>query len=73
MLQEWLLGSMTFQNLVSRIGSEHVERRLKAEADHEAQLIAQGLPFFNLENWRLAPGLDAKRAISTAFRRYNAS
>jgi hypothetical protein len=32
---------MTLQNLVSRIGSEHVERRLKVEADHEAQLFGQ--------------------------------
>ena len=48
---------MTLQKLVSRIGSEHVERRLKVEADHEAQLFGQGLLFFNLENWRLAPWL----------------
>jgi hypothetical protein len=48
---------MTLQNLVSRIGSEHVERRLKVEADHEAQLFGQGRLFFNLENWRLAPHL----------------
>jgi len=48
---------MTLQNLVSRIGSEHVERRLKVEADHEAQLFGQGLLFFNLENWQLAPWL----------------
>ena len=48
---------MTLQNLVSRIGSEHVERRLKVEADHEAQLFGQGLLFFNVENWRLAPWL----------------
>ena len=48
---------MTLEKLVSRIGSEHVERRLKIEADHEAQLFGQGLLFFNLENWRLAPWL----------------
>ena len=48
---------MTLQNLVSRIGSEHVERRLKVEAEHEAQLFGQGLLYFNLENWRLAPWL----------------
>jgi hypothetical protein len=42
---------------VSRIGLEHVERRLKIEAEHEAQLFGQGLLFFNLENWRLAPRL----------------
>ena len=43
------------QILIDRIGAEHVERRLKAEADHEAQLFGQGLIFFNLENWQLAP------------------
>src|SRR4051794_34572519 len=48
---------MTLQKLVSRIGLEHVERRLKIEADHETQLFGQGLLYFNLENWRLAPRL----------------
>jgi uncharacterized protein len=48
---------MTLQNLARRIGSEHVERRLKVEADHEAQLFGQGLLFFNLENLRVAPWL----------------
>ena len=48
---------MTLQNLASRIGLEHVERRLNIEAEHEAQLFGQGLLFFNLENWRLAPRL----------------
>jgi predicted MPP superfamily phosphohydrolase len=32
-----------------------VERRLKIEAEHEAQLFGQGLIFFNLENWYSAP------------------
>src|SRR3954466_9992974 len=48
---------MALQNLVNRIGPEHVERRLKIEAEHEAQLFGQGLLYFNLENWRLAPRL----------------
>jgi uncharacterized protein len=48
---------MTLQNLARRIGSEHVERRLKVEANHEAQLFGQGLVIFNLENWRIAPWL----------------
>src|SRR3954453_21064872 len=52
-----LLKLMTLQRLVSRIGLEHVERRLKIEAEHEAQLFGQGLLYFNLENWRLAPRL----------------
>jgi predicted MPP superfamily phosphohydrolase len=43
------------QDLIKRIGAEHVERRLKVEADHEAQLFGQGLIFFNLENWYSAP------------------
>src|SRR6476646_844734 len=45
----------SLQGLIERIGSEHVERRLKIEVDHEAQLFGQGLIFFNLENWYSAP------------------
>jgi hypothetical protein len=48
---------MALQDLARRIGSEHVERRLGVEADHEAQLFGQGLLFFNVENWRPAPWL----------------
>jgi uncharacterized protein len=43
------------QDLITRIGAEHVERRLKVETEHEAQLFGQGLIFFNLENWYSAP------------------
>jgi predicted MPP superfamily phosphohydrolase len=43
------------QKLMTRIGAEHVERRLKVETEHEAQLFGQGLLFFNLENWYAAP------------------
>jgi len=43
------------QNLKTRIGADHVERRLKVEAEHEAQLFGQGLILFNLENWYAAP------------------
>jgi predicted MPP superfamily phosphohydrolase len=43
------------QDLMDRIGAEHVERRLQVEAKHEAQLFGQGLIFFNLENWYSAP------------------
>src|ERR1700693_2037033 len=42
-------------DLIGRIGAEHVERRLKVETEHEAQLFGQGLIFFNLENWYSAP------------------
>ena len=45
----------SLQDLIERIGSEHVERRLKIEVEHEAQLFGQGLIFFNLENWYSAP------------------
>src|SRR3954453_8147465 len=48
-------GPMTLQDLVSRIGAEHVERRLKVETEHEAQLFGQGTIIFNLENWYAAP------------------
>lgn len=50
-------------DLISRIGAEQVERRLKVEAEHEAQLFGQGLIFFNLENWYSAP-----RIIGTALK-----
>jgi uncharacterized protein len=43
------------QSLVHRIGAEHVERRLKVETEHEAQLFGHGLIFVNLENWQSAP------------------
>jgi predicted MPP superfamily phosphohydrolase len=49
------MTATALQDLVERIGSEHVERRLKVETDHEAQLFGQGLIFFNLENWYSAP------------------
>jgi predicted MPP superfamily phosphohydrolase len=45
------------QDLIKRIGAEHVERRLKVETEHEAQLFGQGLIFFNLENWYSAPSI----------------
>jgi uncharacterized protein len=53
------------QDLTKRIGSEHVERRLKIEAEHEAQLFGQGLIFFNLENWYAAP-LIVRSALKLA-------
>jgi predicted MPP superfamily phosphohydrolase len=43
------------QDLINRIGAEHVERRLKTEKEHEAQLFGQGTIFFNLENAFFAP------------------
>jgi hypothetical protein len=49
------MTTSNLQNLVERVGAEHVERRLQVEADHEAQLFGQGLIFFNLENWFSAP------------------
>jgi predicted MPP superfamily phosphohydrolase len=45
------------QDLINRIGTEHVARRLKVEVEHEAQLFGQGLIFFNLENWYSAPSI----------------
>jgi uncharacterized protein len=44
----------SLQNLIGRIGSDHVGRRLEIEVEHEAQLFGQGLIFFNLENFQLA-------------------
>ncbi|MFL6836895.1 MAG: metallophosphoesterase [Bradyrhizobium sp.] len=43
------------QDLAKRIGAAHVERRLKTETEHEAQLFGQGTLIFNLENWYSAP------------------
>jgi predicted MPP superfamily phosphohydrolase len=57
------MTTSNLQDLVKRIGAEHVERRLQVEADHEAQLFGQGLIFFNLENWFSAP-----RVISRALK-----
>lgn len=49
------MSGSALHDLISRIGAEQVERRLKVEAEHEAQLFGQGLIFFNLENWYSAP------------------
>ena len=49
------MTATALQDLIARIGSEHVERRLNVETKHEAQLFGQGLIFFNLENWYSAP------------------
>ena len=43
--------------LIKRIGSEHIQRRLEIESQHEAQLFGQGTVLFNFENWKLAPRL----------------
>jgi predicted MPP superfamily phosphohydrolase len=55
LLEHMQLAPATLQNLIARIGTEHVERRLKIEIEREAQLFGQGLIFFNLENWYSAP------------------
>jgi predicted MPP superfamily phosphohydrolase len=47
----------SLQDLMKRIGADHVERRLKTETEHEAQLFGQGTIFFNLENWYSAPSI----------------
>jgi uncharacterized protein len=39
----------SLQDLINRIGSEHVERRLEIEIRHEAQLFGQGLLLFNVK------------------------
>lgn len=50
----------SLQQLIERIGSEHVEQRLKTEVEHEAQLFGQGLIKFNLENVYVAPWILEK-------------
>src|SRR5882757_7039480 len=47
----------SLQDLIDRIGAGHVERRLKVETEHEAQLFGQGTIFFNLENAFIAPSI----------------
>src|SRR5260370_37253717 len=54
-LEHMQLAATDLQDLIARIGAEHVERRLKIEIEREAQLFGQGLIFFNLENWYSAP------------------
>ena len=44
----------SLHDLINRIGSKHVERRLEIETQHEAQLFGQGLLLFNVENWKPA-------------------
>jgi predicted MPP superfamily phosphohydrolase len=55
----WKPYAMTkaLAGLIDRIGADHVERRLRVETDHEAQLFGQGRLFFNLENSRKAPAI----------------
>ena len=66
-LSEWnldpapdVMTERSLQDLIERIGSEHVERRLKIEVEHEAQLFGQGLIKFNLENVYVAPWILGK-------------
>jgi uncharacterized protein len=54
-VQSLTVTILALQSLVDRIGTEHVEQRLKVETEHEAQLFGQGLIIFNLENWYSAP------------------
>ena len=51
------MTTTSLPNLIDRIGSERVERRLKVETEHESQLFGQGLILFNLENWYSAPSV----------------
>jgi predicted MPP superfamily phosphohydrolase len=51
------MNEVALMGLSDRIGAEHVERRLKIETEHEAQLFGQGRLFFNLENSRKAPAI----------------
>ena len=43
--------------LEERLGPLHARQRLGIEADHEAQVFGQGLTFFHLENFYLAPAI----------------
>jgi hypothetical protein len=54
-MDDGLMTEADLQDLAKRIGAAHVERRLKTETGHEAQLFGQGTLIFNLENWYSAP------------------
>jgi len=58
------MTTSALQNLIARIGADHVKRRLEVETEHETQLFGQGLIFFNLENWYSAPSIVTKQFIS---------
>ena len=45
------------RKLEERLGPLHAKQRLGIEADHEAQVFGQGITFFHLENFYLAPAL----------------
>src|SRR6202790_4404406 len=45
------------RKLEERLGPLHARQRLGIEADHEAQVFAQVLTFFHLENLYLAPAI----------------
>lgn len=43
--------------LERRLGRVHARQRIGIEEDHEAQAFGQGLNFFHVENWVLAPSV----------------
>lgn len=49
------MADTALQELIERIGADHVARRLAVETEHEKQLIGQGTLLFNVENLGLAP------------------
>ncbi|AUC94346.1 MULTISPECIES: metallophosphoesterase [Bradyrhizobium] len=49
------MADTALQELIERIGADHVARRLAVETEHEKQLIGQGTLLFNVENLSLAP------------------
>jgi uncharacterized protein len=52
-----VMTTSALQDLIDRIGADHVERRLEVEVNHESQLFGQGLVFFNFENWYSAASI----------------
>jgi hypothetical protein len=51
--------------LERRLGRVHAAQRIGIEEDHEAQAFGQGLNFFHIENWLLAPAV-IKNALRLA-------
>jgi len=57
------------RKLEERLGPLHARQRLGIETDHEAQVFGQGLTFFHLENFYLAPAI-IRNALKLRYRRF---
>lgn len=56
---------LALQALAERIGSGHVERRLRLEIEHETQLLGQRPVLLDPQNWYSSPGIVKTALILT--------